>query len=74
MPYVNETSLRLGKPYKYVDGGNFFYGELISEYIGGPGANISGDFKTVLAEIEKFQGWPYVWGGKIRLKDLIVAD
>ncbi|MDA2609936.1 lysozyme family protein, partial [Bacillus cereus] len=64
MPYVNETSLRLGKPYKYVDGGNFFYGELISEYIGGPGANISGDFKTVLAEIEKYQGWPYVWGGK----------
>ncbi|WP_255300663.1 lysozyme family protein, partial [Bacillus thuringiensis] len=64
MPYVNETSLRLGKPYKYVDGGNFFYGELISEYIGGSGANISGDFKTVLTEIEKFQGWPYVWGGK----------
>ncbi|WP_255257989.1 lysozyme family protein, partial [Bacillus cereus] len=64
MPYVNETSMRLGKPYKYVDGGNFFYGELISEYIGGSGANISGDFKTVLTEIEKFQGWPYVWGGK----------
>ncbi|PFA82762.1 lysozyme family protein, partial [Bacillus cereus] len=62
--YVNETSLRVGKPYRYVDGGNFHYGELISEYIGGPGANISGDFKTVLAEIEKFQGWPYVWGGK----------
>ncbi|MGE1217701.1 lysozyme family protein, partial [Bacillus toyonensis] len=64
MSYVNETSVRLGKPYKYVDGGNFFYGELISEYIGGSGANISGDFKTVLTEIEKFQGWPYVWGGK----------
>ncbi|MEN8648564.1 lysozyme family protein, partial [Bacillus toyonensis] len=64
MSYVNETSLRLGKPYKYVNGGNFFYGELISEYIGGSGANISGDFKTVLTEIEKFQGWPYVWGGK----------
>ncbi|MFB5553248.1 lysozyme family protein [Bacillus cereus] len=63
-PYVNETSVRVGKPYRYVDGGNFHYGELISEYIGGPGANISGDFKTVLAEIEKFQGWPYVWGGK----------
>ncbi|MGE7939923.1 lysozyme family protein, partial [Bacillus paramycoides] len=62
--YVNETSLRVGKPYRYVDGGNFHYGELISEYIGGPGANISGDFKTVLAEIEKYQGWPYVWGGK----------
>ncbi|PEA57248.1 hypothetical protein CON74_29870, partial [Bacillus thuringiensis] len=62
--YVNETSLRVGKPYRYVDGGNFHYGELISEYIGGPGANISGDFKTVLTEIEKFQGWPYVWGGK----------
>ncbi|MES9666296.1 bifunctional lytic transglycosylase/C40 family peptidase, partial [Bacillus nitratireducens] len=64
MPYVNEVSTRLGKPYKYVDGGNFFYGELISQYIGGSGANISGDFKTVLTEIEKFQGWPYVWGGK----------
>ncbi|PFJ71615.1 hypothetical protein COJ08_30550 [Bacillus cereus] len=63
-PYVNETSLRVGKPYRYVDGGNFHYGELISEYIGGSGANISGDFKTVLTEIEKFQGWPYVWGGK----------
>ncbi|MED3089558.1 lysozyme family protein, partial [Bacillus toyonensis] len=64
MSYVNETSVRLGKPYKYVDGGNFFYGELISEYIGGSGANISGDFKIVLAEIEKYQGWPYKWGGK----------
>ncbi|MFE6139499.1 lysozyme family protein, partial [Bacillus sp. NPDC057893] len=62
--YVNETSLRVGKPYRYVDGGNFHYGELISEYIGGPGANISGDFKIVLAEIEKYQGWPYQWGGK----------
>ncbi|HDW3055445.1 TPA: lysozyme family protein, partial [Bacillus cereus] len=62
--YVNETSLRVGKPYRYVDGGNFHYGELISEYIGGPGANISGDFKIVLAEIEKYQGWPYKWGGK----------
>ncbi len=62
--YINETSLRVGKPYRYVDGGNFHYGELISEYIGGSGANISGDFKTVLTEIEKFQGWPYVWGGK----------
>ncbi len=64
VPYVNETSVRVGKPYRYLDGGNFHYGELVSEYIGGAGANISGDFKTVLAEIEKFQGWPYVWGGK----------
>ncbi|MGH0792203.1 lysozyme family protein, partial [Bacillus cereus] len=64
MSYVNETSLRLGKPYKYINGGNFFYGELISEYIGGSGANISGDFRKVLDEIEKYQGWEYVWGGK----------
>ena len=64
MSYVNETSLRLGKPYKYINGGNFFYGELISEYIGGPGTNISGDFRKVLVEIEKYQGWEYVWGGK----------
>ncbi|WP_255291175.1 bifunctional lytic transglycosylase/C40 family peptidase [Bacillus pseudomycoides] len=65
VPYFNETSIRVGKTYRYINGGNFLYGELVSEYIGGgAGANISGDFRKVLDEIEKYQGWPYVWGGK----------
>ncbi|WP_255261528.1 lysozyme family protein [Bacillus pseudomycoides] len=65
VPYFNETSIRVGKTYRYINGGNFLYGELVSEYIGGGGgANISGDFRKVLDEIEKYQGWPYVWGGK----------
>jgi len=63
VPYVNETSVRVGKTYRYLNGGNFLYGELVSEYIGG-GANVSGEFKKVLDEIEKYEGWEYVWGGK----------
>ncbi|KFN13746.1 bifunctional lytic transglycosylase/C40 family peptidase [Bacillus pseudomycoides] len=65
VPYFNETSIRVGKTYRYINGGNFLYGELVSEYIGGSaGTNISGEFRKVLDEIEKYQGWPYVWGGK----------
>lgn len=63
VPYINETSLRLGKTYRYVNGGNFLYGELVSEYIGGA-RNVTGEFQKILNEVEKYQGWPYVWGGK----------
>ena len=64
--YVNETSTRLGKPYLYRNGGNFMYGELVTQYGGcsGLGAGVTGDFRIVLDEIEKYEGWPYVWGGK----------
>ena len=66
VPYINETSIRLGKTYRYVNGGNFLYGELVGQYGGcsGGAANITGDFAIVMAELEKYQGWPYVWGGK----------
>lgn len=64
--YVNPTSTKLGKPYLYRNGGNFMYGELVGQYGGCSvgGAGITGDFAAVLQELEKFQGWPYVWGGK----------
>ncbi|MED3804438.1 bifunctional lytic transglycosylase/C40 family peptidase [Lysinibacillus xylanilyticus] len=69
VPYINDTSVRLGKPYRYVNGGNFLYGELVGQYGGcssggGGAANITGDFAIVLKEIEKYKGWPYSWGGK----------
>lgn len=66
--YINDTSLRLGKPYLYRNGGNFMYGELVGQYGGcsGSGATppITGDFAIVLAEVLKYEGMPYVWGGK----------
>lgn len=58
--YVNNISQSLGKTYLYRNGGNYLYGEMVGQYIGG----VSGDFATVLAEIEKYEGWEYVWGGK----------
>lgn len=67
--YINDTSLRLGKPYLYRNGGNFMYGELVGQYGGcsGSGAalpEMSDDFEIVLNEILKYEGMPYVWGGK----------
>ncbi|MGY3725460.1 bifunctional lytic transglycosylase/C40 family peptidase [Granulicatella balaenopterae] len=66
--YKNAISKKFGKEYLYLNGGNFYYVELVKQYIsGGNGttsADVSGDFKTILTEIEKYQGQPYVWGGK----------
>lgn len=61
--YVNQVSKSFGKTYLYRNGGNFFYGELVGQYLGRP-ANVEGDFAIVLAEVEKYNGWSYVWGGK----------
>ena len=62
--YVNATSQRLGKTYLYRNGGNYMYGELVSEYLGGNGAGVTGEFRIVVDELEKYLGWSYVWGGK----------
>jgi murein DD-endopeptidase MepM/ murein hydrolase activator NlpD len=32
-PYINEVSVKLGKKYLYLNGGNFMYGDLVSEYL-----------------------------------------
>lgn len=61
--YVNAVSQSFNKPYLYRNGGNFFYGELVGQYLGRP-SNIAGDFASVLAEVEKYSGSAYVWGGK----------
>ena len=60
--YVNATSQRLGKTYLYRNGGNYMYGELVAEYMGGAG--VTGDFLVVVNELEKYLGQEYVWGGK----------
>ncbi|MED4455632.1 lysozyme family protein [Metabacillus fastidiosus] len=65
--YVNPTSQRLGKTYLYRNGGNFMYGDLIAEYLGGggvAGAGITGEFAIVMEELLKYEGYPYAWGGK----------
>ncbi|EOF89266.1 TPA: hypothetical protein IWN98_001274 [Enterococcus faecium] len=66
--YVNEVSIKYGKTYLYLNGGNFYYAELVKQFIGGSGsgapANPSEFWKDMKVEMEKYQGWPYVWGGK----------
>lgn len=68
--YINDTSTRLGKPYLYRNGGNFMYGELVGQYGGCSGSggaalpDMSKDFEIVMNEILKYEGRPYVWGGK----------
>lgn len=66
--YVNEVSIKFGKTYLYLNGGNFFYAELVKQYIGGSGSgtatNPSDFYEAMKKEMEKYQGQPYVWGGK----------
>lgn len=62
--YVNDVSVALGKTYLYWNGGNYMYHELVAQYLTISTANITGDFKKVMDELEKYQGMPYVFGGK----------
>ena len=50
IPYINETSIRLGKTYRYVNGGNFLYGELVGQYGGCSGGSTG-------TNIPNAQGW-----------------
>jgi len=50
VPYINETSIRLGKTYRYVNGGNFLYGELVGQYGGCSGGSTG-------TNIPNAQGW-----------------
>lgn len=49
-PYINEVSKALGKPYLYWNGGNFMYGEMVAQYLGGGGAG-TGDLSILEATL-----------------------
>lgn len=65
--YVNAVSIANGRQYLYWNGGNFHYIDLVKQYLGtssGEAANPADFFPAMKQEMEKYIGWPYVWGGK----------
>lgn len=64
--YVNSVSSSYGKTYLYRNGGNFFYADLVRQYVSAGSSEIPlGDdlFQQVMAEALVYNGWSYVWGG-----------
>ena len=64
--YVNAVSQAHGKTYIYANGGNFYYAELVRQYVSIGSSEIPlGDevFQTVMQEVLKYEGWSYSWGG-----------
>ncbi|MGE7869345.1 lysozyme family protein [Bacillus paramycoides] len=54
--------------YRYINGGNFYYAEMVKQYLsfsaGGSIPEGSDFFKGLMNEAVKYNGNPYVWGGK----------
>ncbi|MDK8643284.1 lysozyme family protein (plasmid) [Niallia taxi] len=64
--YINAVSQAKGKTYLYNNGGNYYYADLVRQYVASGSAEIPvGDdvFKTVMDEAIKYIGWSYSWGG-----------
>lgn len=64
--YVNTVSQAHGKTYLYSNGGNFYYADLVRQYvnIGGTEGVVGEEFfQKVMQEVLKYEGNPYVWGG-----------
>ncbi|PFM90082.1 lysozyme [Bacillus thuringiensis] len=73
--YSDPVAVAYNGGYRYVNGGNFFYAEKVKQYLsfdgtggaGGTPGQIPGGsdtFKTMMNEVLKYNGNPYVWGGK----------
>lgn len=62
--YVNAVSEAHGKTYLYRNGGNYYYAELVKQYVGGGAANEPTEvFDIIMEEALKFEGDEYVWAG-----------
>ncbi|RBP59335.1 NlpC/P60 family protein [Alkalibaculum bacchi] len=64
--YVNAVSQSYGKTYLYRNGGNFFYADLVRQYVilGSTDIPMGNEiFQSVMEEALKYEGNPYVWGG-----------
>ncbi|AWC30975.1 bifunctional lysozyme/C40 family peptidase [Bacillus cytotoxicus] len=71
---TNGTTIKYSQPvavaynggYRYINGGNFFYAEMVKQYLSFDTAPVNGSetFKVMMDEVLKYNGNPYVWGGK----------
>jgi len=64
--YINAVSQAKGKTYLYSNGGNYYYADLVRQYVASGSAEMPvGDdvFKIVMDEAIKYIGWSYSWGG-----------
>lgn len=63
--YVNEVSQSFGKTYLYSNGGNYYYADLVKQYVGSSGGVPVGDetFQIIMEEALKYEGYAYQWGG-----------
>lgn len=66
--YSQPVAIAYNGGYRYVNGGNFFYAEMVKQYLsfnaGGSIPEGSDFFKGLMTEAVKYDGNPYVWGGK----------
>ncbi|TPV39601.1 bifunctional lytic transglycosylase/C40 family peptidase [Bacillus dicomae] len=66
--YSQAVAIAYNGGYRYINGGNFFYAEMVKQYLsfdnGTAPVNGSETFKKIMEEALKYNGNPYVWGGK----------
>ncbi|EJQ19416.1 MULTISPECIES: lysozyme family protein [Bacillus] len=66
--YSQPVAIAYNGGYRYKNGGNFFYAEMVKQYLsfdnGTAPVNGSETFKKIMEEALKYNGNPYVWGGK----------
>lgn len=64
--YSQAVAVAYNGGYRYINGGNFFYAEMVKQYLSFDTAPVNGSetFKTMMNEVLKYNGGPYVWGGK----------
>ncbi|TXR62570.1 lysozyme [Bacillus sp. AY18-3] len=66
--YSQAVAVAYNGGYRYINGGNFFYAEMVKQYLsfdnGTAPVNGSETFKAIMNEALKYNGNPYVWGGK----------